>query len=1856
MKKFSLYLSLVVLASATFFPSCRTQDAASPDEFTPYISAYTGGVIHRSSSIFIELASEQPNIEPNSEMKDKLFSFSPSVKGKAYWLNSRTIEFVPEANQLRPGQNYKAEFQLGKILHVDKKFKVFNFSFDIAEKSFAIQLNPLSITDSESVTLSGEIRFSDDADLALVKKAFSAKISDNQQLAPEIESAGDNKTFRFTIDNIKRQKTDLDLTVTVVGKPFEINKDLSEQVVIPDNTFKLLSAELITEPENAVLIVFSDPVSTTQDLRGLITIKDLTAEKELSNIRFQIKDNKISVFFAREELTQIMLTVNAGVKNTKGEKLQSAFEQALTVESLKPQVQISKPGNIIPTSDRILLPFRAVNIRAVDLRIIQIFENNVLMFLQENNLNGHDQLRRSARLVYKKTFRLDSDPVKNLNAWQDYSIDLSGIIRQQPGAIYRIELSFKKDYSVYPCDGESNNANAGNTISLSSGEITEEEESLWDNPHLYYYDSYRTDDYDWDEYDSGERDNPCYSTYFMLSGNVKTSVNVMSSNIGIIAKANDENKLWISVANILDTKPISGATVTAYNFQLQPIGSVKTDGDGFAVMQPKGKVFVLVAESGGQKTYLRMVDGESNSLSRFDVGGKKIEKGLKGFIYGERGVWRPGDTLFVTAVLYDIEKQIPDMHPVSIELYNPEGQFYTKQVLTKGINGFYAFKIPTKADDPTGLWNAYVRVGGATFYKSLRIETIKPNRLKINMDFGRKILNANDNIPVTLTSAWLTGATASNLKTEAEMTLTKAKTQFKGYENFIFNNPATDFSSSSDDVFSGTLDENGVAKFNLKTPKAEDAPGMLNATIVARVFEPGGDASIFSNVVPFSPFSSYVGINLNTEDGQWIETDKEHTFNIVTLNAEGKPTDRSNLEYKIYRVDWSWWWENSSESFANYVNGSSYTPVAQGKLQTVGGKTSFKFKLNYPDWGRYLVYVKDIASGHATGGLVYIDWPDWRGRSNKSDPDNVKMLSFTTNKKSYEIGEDIVVTIPASGGGTALVALENGSTVLNRTWVPLAATGDTKYTFKATKEMAPNFYVHISLLQPHAQTVNDLPIRMYGVMPVLISNKNSELSPQIKMPDVLRPETEFTVQVSEKNGRAMTYTIAVVDDGLLDLTNFKTPNPWNEFFAREALGIRTWDMYDFVMGAFGGKFSSMFSVGGDEDLKEGGAKANRFRPVVKYIGPFILGAGKTASHKITLPMYVGSVRTMVVAGQDGAFGSAEKTTPVRAPLMILSSLPRVISTDEEIQLPVNVFAMEDNVKNVTVKVETTGLLQATEGNSKSVTFSKTGDQMVYFPIKTTSKTGVERVTITATGGGNTAKETIEIDVRNPNPAIILSDNKLLNAGETATFKYSLSGASSDDWAKIEAARIPSVDIARRFDFLYNYQHYCSEQLTSRALPLLYVALFKDMDGQESEMIRKNVQEAIKNLYGRQLQNGGIVYWPGQSSANDWITSFAGSFLVLAKEKGYEVNEGVLTKWKSYQSREAQNWRQSTENNYYSRQSEFLQAFRLYSLALANAADLGAMNRMKEMKDLSTQARWQLAAAYAVNGKTAAAKELIFNAATTVEQYFGGSTFGSSDRDEAMILQTMVLLGDMQNAFKQAQKVSKNLSRENQFSTQSTAFALVAMGMLAEKTSGTIEYSWTVNGKKQDDVKSTRAVIQTDVPKVATGNISLTNNGKGVLYVDVVSKSKPVKDTLPEITNNLRINVSYTDLKGNAIDIQNLKQGTDFIAEIKVTNISPASDYTDLALTHIIPSGWEIFNERMIGDGNSGTSSNFTYQDIRDDRVLTYFDLARNRSNTVKVRLQSTYIGSFVLPAVQCEAMYDTSAFAKTKAGRVKVLK
>lgn len=1818
---------IAAIAAAGVICSCSSSGTDSAEKYSQWIKACTGQFVTSDATIQVEFTSPVGGCDVSD-----VFSFTPSVEGKARWAAPTLLEYIPADGALKGGKHYTATLKLGKI--VSGSPDKFSFDFNVAPKSAAVLIDRYVIpADSPyGADICGRICFSEPVDGEKVVPGL-LKWSDEGGFAT-VTATNDPSEYEFSIVGLPRGSEDKEVTVVLNAASLGFKEKSEASVTLPAaGNFKLADAFLNSEADPFIELLFSEPLDEGQSLNGLISLGGGAGKSYM-----QRNGSVVRVYFERRNDNDVTLDVSRNIRNFEGGRLSEDVSGSFQSNALKPAVEIPVSGSILPDEGNLVIPFKAVCLSAVDVSVIRIYEDNILTFLQENDLDGSYQLRRSGRLVYKNTVRLDKDPDIDLHQWNDFSLDLNDIARQEPGAIYRVRISFRKDYSLWGQGGRIPGAASNSLVSLSSGNMTEQDEAVWDEPSSYYYES---DDYDWSEYNWKDRDNPATPTYYMQSGRYP-GINVISSDIGMIAKAADGRKLWVAVSDIRTAAPLSGVEIKAYNFQLREIGRARSN-NGLAEIEPDGKAFVLVAKKGKSVSYLKVTDGEEKSLSRFDTGGTTVSNGLKGYVYGERGVWRPGDTLHVTLVVQDKSRTLPDNHPVTMELFTPQGQFYSKMVDINGKDGFHLFDIPTVTTDPTGIWNAYFKVGGATFHKSLRIETVKANRLKLALSHDGDVLSSGTPTEFSLQANWLTGPAASGLKATVEMSLTKHSSGFKGYDGYEFNNPAVNFSDSEWLVLNKTTDGNGTASASVVLPQAKNAPGLLNANLVCRVMEGGGDSSISTETALFSPFSSYVGVKLGD---YYRETDTDLNFPVVIVDKDGHKVTGHKIEYKIWKMDWSWWWENTADNLGSYVNSSSARTIADGTFTCPNGEASIPFRVEYPEWGRYLVFVKDLSSGHAAGGVVFIDWPSWRGRSDKSDPNSLTMLSFSTDKKEYEVGEEMTVYIPASDGGRALVSIENGSTVLSRTWVNGSADGDAVCKLKVTPEMAPNFYVHITMVQPHEKTGEGQPIRLYGVEAVSVSNPKSHLNPVIDVPQVIRPLESFTVKVSEKNRKPMTYTLAIVDEGLLDLTNFKTPDPWKVMYAREALGIRTWDLYDEIIGAYAGKFANIIGVGGDEDNMTGNKKENRFNPVVKFLGPFTLKGGAD-THKITLPMYVGSVRVMVVAGKDGAYGNAEKTVPVRSPLMILPTLPRILGCGEEVTLPVNVFAMEGNMSNVSVKVKVEGPVRIVGNSSRSLSFSAPGDKLAGFSLATDNAEGNAKVTVTATGGGYTATETISIDVRNANAATVKTVRKAVKAGETASFEWQPFESDADNWAKVELTSLPSIDFNGTFEYMNDYSYSCTEQLSAKALNYLYTGKF--LEEKNAEKAKEAIPAILKELYSRQLPDGGFAYWPGSLHANEWASSMAGEALIEARAQGYQVSRTVLNSWINFQKKCVRNYRHSERYNL----NDLQQAYRLHTLALAGEADAGAMNRLKEAAKISSQARWRLAAAYCIAGKKAVAQEMIKGISTTVEYCPDGrvGTFWSSIRDKAMILETLVLAGEDARALDLAQTVAQEYS-EGYHCTQDIAFISLAMGQLAKKYNS----SATEVELAQSAVRSVRTTdaVRTENVNPAEGSLGVTNKSAGTVYATLITRSKPAAgEAIAAKSNGVRLNVKYVDRDGKAVSPASLRQGTDFTVKIEVANVLGTESITNLALKFSAAAGWEIFNERMFDAAASGEAC--SYKDIRDDSVIWYFDLPAGTKKSFSVKCQAAYAGKYILPAVSCEAMYDAKVSANTANGTAQVV-
>jgi uncharacterized protein YfaS (alpha-2-macroglobulin family) len=436
----------------------------------------------------------------------------------------------------------------------------------------------------------------------------------------------------------------------------------------------------------------------------------------------------------------------------------------------------------------------------------------------------------------------------------------------------------------------------------------------------------------------------------------------------LLAKRGSDGNTTVFVNDLKSTQPISGVILELYDYQQQLIGTASSGTDGKAVIQTKQAPFLLLAKTGAQRGYLKLTEGESLSISSFDVSGEQVAKGLKGFLYGERGVWRPGDSLYMMFMLEDKLKLLPANHPVVFELQNPQGQITDRLVRSGSENGFYRFTTATSPDAPTGNWSARVKVGGTEFTQLVRIETVKPNRLKINLDFGVDKLTAeSNNISGALQVNWLHGAPGRNLKAEFEVLLTKAETKFQRFPDFTFDDPSREFNSETKTIFEGYTDDNGKATVTATLEMSESAPGMLNAVFRGKAFEEGGNFSIDRFSIPYYPYRSFTGIRLPAGDKArgMLLTDTTHRVDVVTVDANGNPVSRDRIEMTMYKLEWRWWWNSDGED-ANYMASPYSEPVAKGVVKTTNGKGNWTFRVNYPEWGRYFVKAYDPVSGHST--------------------------------------------------------------------------------------------------------------------------------------------------------------------------------------------------------------------------------------------------------------------------------------------------------------------------------------------------------------------------------------------------------------------------------------------------------------------------------------------------------------------------------------------------------------------------------------------------------------------------------------------------------------------------------------------------------------------------------------------------------------------------------------------------------------------------------------------------------------------------------------------------------------------------
>ena len=1708
------------------------------------------------------LVTFKENVEPKEDRIREAVSISPSVDFDVYLSGMRMLRIIPRS-PLKYDTRYKVTIDAAKLTGRQLK-GVAEFEFATPKLRFAYSDYWLQQSDDmTSYVLVGEVVSSDYAESGYVEKNLKISGLKNPDVA-WVHSAN-GTTHQYTVGNIAPGEG-AGYTLTL-DFGYGDSKTLTVEVPKKDE-YVVLDHSVAAEPL-AVVVTFSEPLKQNQNLKDLIRFD--------TKFRTSVDKNRLYIYPESHVTGNFDIEISRNVLSKGGQRLKESYTFTANLPSRVPAIRFAGKGSVLPSSNDMSLLFESVNYRKARVRVRKIFANNLLQFFQQNYYGGdyYSDMDYVSRIVRDTTVDLSAKASTKLDLSNTYSLDLSRLITDGRKSMYLLEI--KGVEPLVP-----------------------------------------TDEYDYDYY-FGD-----YRTYR------ERSKLVLQSDIGIICKNSGEEEYVVYTTDLLSARPKGGCKVRAYDKQNQTVAEASTDSEGRAVLKCREEPSIVAAEADGQLAFVKVERGAALSLSNFDVGGTTNPKGTKGFLFGERGVWRPGDDIFLTFIVTS-DNPLPENHPASVEFFNPNGQLVQTLVSNGSSDGIYTFKLGTTPAAPTGQWLARVSLGGAVFEKAIRVDAIKPNRMKIDMRLGDgKRIDARK-FTGSLTAKWLHGAPADGAKVTLQAQLRQIPTRFKGYEKYSFDDATKYFETEEREIVSGTTGTDGALQLTTDRLSSLEglSPGMLNGKFTVKVFEKSGDFSVDQQIAAVSPYNAYFGIGVTAQQSDWgeeyLDSKRDHALRLVLLDARGRPaTGTEEATVTVYRMSSYWWWDASSAaSQARYAKSALNAQYKTLRATLSNGTGQVTMRWSAGDYGYYLIRVTGARQAHSATCVVCVSSSDHRGGIS-SVTDAATRLAIARDKDKYVPGDKAKITIPSSPGARALVSVESGSFVRESRWIA-CTDRQTSFEIPVREGMAPNVYVSVTLVQPHGNTLNDAPIRLFGVLRLPVEDAGTRLAPVVEMPESVKPESEITIRVRERNGRRMSYVLALVDEGLLGLTRFRTPDPYLYFNATEALGVRTWDLFDHVIGAYGGRIEQLFAIGGDAEQPNTGAlRAQRFKPVVRFLGAEKLGAGKTNTHKIALPPYFGSVRVMVVASNGRAFGSAAKEVAVKKPLLVQATLPRVVSTEEEIELPVTVFALEKGVGKTDVRVSVNEAFSVVGPQSRSVFLGDEGEQVVTFRLKAGRQTGIGKVRVTAASSGDNSASEIEIDVREPNPYVTTSEEHILQPGETVSVKP----LKSSGTARLELSSIPPIDLSRRLEYLVRYPHGCIEQITSGAFPQLYLHSIAECDEEMLQDIDRNIKSVLSRLGGYQLSNGAFAYWSGGTSPSEWGTAYAVHFMAEAAKYGYAVDRTTLDRALKY-------LRGNTFDN------PLTLAYAQYVLALAGTPDRGAMNRLRERSaQAGSDARWLLAAAYALDGNRKVAEELTAQTAGTAapkaDPYDG--TYNSPERQMAIVLMTQTLLGQREAAFRTALKMSDILKKDKWLSTQSTAWMLNTLANFA--STGQTGIDARIG---REPIRSAKSIASMPL----TAPTEVKNTGTGSLHLVVSQSYTPGKGEEAEAASGLKIDVRYRDMNGAPLDPRSVAVSTDFYAVVTVTNTSGYERYADLALTHIVPAGWEITSERDL--------STVTYQDIRDDRVLSYFDLRSGESKEIPIKLTATYKGRYYLPSVCCEAMYDNSVRALRKGEWVEVV-
>ena len=1779
----------------------------------------TSGKITENTEIAIEFKNNQVEKKfVGKEIKNSdILNFSPELKGDLVWENKKILKFIPK-EKLEEGIEYNMILDLVKLFHNEERIfpKTAYTEFEIPKQQvlgFRTSFEQVSKNSNKRVFLQAELKLLKKMSIEDVKKSIS--ISGDKNYKFDISSM-DKESFHIKTEEIKRGKNDEEIKIIISKEVLNMKKNYSEKLNLTssDSLSIIRVEEVMEEHGSGIRLLFSDELKEELDYYGYISVKPY------ENIDIEVKGKEIFIRGDFQNGLNYNVKLLKGIKSKLGLVLNENKDLniKINISNIYPKLEFVNSGVYMPSVKNGKIAIRTMNLNRVSLKVKKINKDSYLDFFYNKGVNvkndwsnklsyGRYGFKNYGEVVFKDILDLPNEEDK----WVVSELDMSKLIGLDKSGVYVLEVKFDQDDAMY-------------------------------FPSWSYW---KINDY-------------MYDNSFKIK-------HIILSDIGLSVKE-DKDSIYVFANSILTGEPLSNIMLK-YRSNSKIFNAKLSDTNGFAKfdLNKKRSNYYVEAIKGEEYSIISLSESSLES-SLFDIGGLD-NKGLKVFIYEDRGVYRPGDRINLSTIIRDKNGTFPENHPISLKVYNPRGKTFYEESKSKAVDGFYSFSFTTNESSLTGDWLVVVKVGDKEFEKIIKVEEIVPYKIKVEFENDRKEysyeeLEEPEELSVKIKSKYLFGTPAKKLMSESKFYLECFEKKFKTYSDFTFDNPIYEFESLESNEYIETLDESGEVEINWNLPDYSKIPSDARIKLVSKVIEKSGRPVPNELIIPMEPYKEYIGIR-KFKNNQ-LPTGENAKFEVVLLDKDGKAIQNRKLKYKIYFLNRYWWWEYSSNSeFKKHFKSNNRTElISEGIVKTGVQPATIEYQL--AEYGEMFIEIEDADAdedlrSHVAGYFFRSYW--W---GNGAQGKSADILEISTDKKSYKKGETAKIYAKTPNKGKALITIEKSGEIIYKKWKTLSSE-KTIFEVPIKDEYSPNIYANIVVFQPYAEKENDLPVRLYGIIPINVEKANSRLTYEIKKIESIRPESNFRIEISTKEKKASQLTVAIVDEGILNITKFKTPNPWKHFFAKERLMTKSFDIFGDIIGLNTDYIYKIFTVGGGEVEADGKKesspkKKKRFKPVALFKGPVLTDNEGNASLEFKMSDYVGAVRVMVVGAVGESYGSVEKSVPVKTELMVVPNLPRVIKTGDKITVPVTVFAMEDSIGNVDVTLKIEGDIEAIGKKIQKVSFDKKDSKDVEFELKAGESLGFTKIIVEAKSDKYFSKKEVDLEVKTHNAYTYINKVKVVNKGEKVSFKIPEEGIKNSANLKLSLSSRKPVNMNKRLKYLIRYPYGCIEQTTSSVFPQLYLADIFELSNEEKAKIDKNINAGIERLKKFQNYNGSMSYWPNSDGTSSWGTNYAGHFLIEAKKKGYYVPEAMFNKLMEYQRYQSR----------YSDGTYMERVYRVYMLAINGDYQNSAMNYLKEsaMKHLKVTEKLLLATSYQMSGYEETADKIVKGISDiTFETYTTRNlTYGSELRDRAMILEAYTKLKKYDLGLIQYNIIADALSGESWYSTQTTAYSLLAIGKYlkaTEKENKKIKGKIKLPGEKDININSDATLCEFEIDNNFGKTIEFKNKSDIPLFIEMNWEGIPVKNEIKSENSKFYLELMWFDEAGNSIDVKNLKQGDTIWGVIKVSK-ERGEAINECALVQQLPSGWEIENTRLLGSSRpswmkdiDGAFDREEFIDIRDDRMMWFFDISRYRSNYIfTVKINVVTVGEFFLPPTTVEAMYDNS-WKSTVAGKdVKVIK